>query len=46
MMDSMVLYSTAMLRAVADFLATEPIVYLFAIVCMACIVKVFRALLP
>lgn len=46
MMDSMILYSTAMLRAVADFLATEPVVYLFAIGCMACIIKVFRALLP
>ena len=46
MMDSMVLYSTAMLRAVAEFLATEPVVYLFAIVCVACIIKVFRAFLP
>ena len=46
MMDSMILYSTAMLRAVADFLAAEPIIYLFAIACMACIIKVFRALLP
>ena len=46
MMDSMILYSTAMLQAVADFLATEPVIYLFAIVCMACIIKVFRALLP
>lgn len=46
MMDSMVLYSTAMLRAVADFLATEPIIYLFSIVCMVCIIKVFRAFLP
>ena len=46
MMDSMVQYSTAMLRAVADFLATEPVIYLFAIACMACIIKVFRALLP
>lgn len=46
MMEPMVQYSTAMLQAVADFLAAEPIVYLFAIACMACIVKVFRALLP
>lgn len=46
MMESMVLYSTAMLQAVADFLAAEPIIYLFAIACMACIIKVFRALLP
>lgn len=46
MMDSMVLYSTTMLQAVANFLASEPIVYLFAIVCMACIIKVLRAFLP
>ena len=46
MMESMVLYSTEMLRAVAEFLATEPVIYLFAIACMACLIKVFRALLP
>lgn len=46
MMDSMVQYSTTMLQAVADFLATEPVIYLFAIMCMAYIIKVFRALLP
>ena len=46
MMNSMILYSTAMLRAVAEFLATEPVIYLFGIACMACIIKVFRALMP
>lgn len=46
MMDSMVQYTSATLLAVADFLAAEPIIYLFAIACMACIIKAFRALLP
>lgn len=46
MMDSMIQYSTAMLLAVADFLSAEPVIYLFAIACMACIIKVFRALMP
>lgn len=46
MMQSMIQYSTAMFQVVADFLATEPVIYLFAIMCMACVVKVFRAFLP
>ena len=42
----MISYSVALLGAVADFLAAEPIIYLFAIVCLIGIVKVFRQLLP
>lgn len=45
-MEMMVSYTTALLGAVADFLAAEPIVYLFAIVCLLGIVKVFREFLP
>lgn len=42
----MISYSVALLGAVADFLAAEPIIYLFAIVCLIGIAKVFRQLLP
>ena len=42
----MIDYTTALLTAVADFLGSEPMIYLFAIVCLLGIVKVFRAFLP
>ena len=42
----MISYSVALLGAVADFLAAEPIIYLFAIVCLIGVIKVFRQLLP
>lgn len=42
----MISYTTALLGAVAEFLAAEPVIYLFAIVCLLGIVKVFRQLLP
>lgn len=45
-MEVMISYTTALLSAVADFLYTEPILYLFAIICLLGIVKVFRALMP
>lgn len=45
-MELMVSYTTALLGAVADFLATEPIIYLFAIICLLGIFKMFRAFLP
>lgn len=45
-MELMIEYSTAILGAVASFLGTEPIFYLFAIICLLGIVKVFRALCP
>lgn len=45
-MDLMIEFSVALLGAVADFLATEPIFYLFTIFCLLAIVKVFRALCP
>lgn len=45
-MDVMVSYTTALLNAVADFLASEPMIYLFSIICLMMIVKVFRAFLP
>ena len=42
----MIDFSVALLNAVADFLASEPMIYLFTIVCLIGIVKVFRALMP
>lgn len=46
MMDSMIEFSTAMLGAVATFLGSEPIIYIFALVCLVVIVKVFRLFMP
>ena len=45
-MELMVQYSVSILDAIATFLATEPIFYLFGIVCLIGIIKVFRALCP
>jgi len=45
-MELMINYSVALLNAISSFLATEPIFYLFCIVCLLGIVKVFRALCP
>lgn len=45
-MDLMIEFSIALLGAVADFLAAEPVFYLFSIFCLLAIIKVFRALCP
>lgn len=45
-MQLMIDFSVALLSAFADFLATEPIIYLFTIFCLLGIIKVFRALCP
>ena len=45
-MQVMIDFSVAMLEAVADFLGSEPIIYLFAIVCLCGIVKVFQTFMP
>ena len=41
-MEAMIAYSTGMLEAVAMFLASEPIIYLFGLVCLALLVKVVK----
>ena len=41
-MEAMRTYSTGMLEAVAIFLGSEPIIYLFGLVCLAFIVKVVK----
>ena len=45
-MDVMIEFSTSFLGAVAQFLGSEPIIYLFAICCLVGITKVVRQLLP
>ena len=42
MTDSMRVYSVGMLEAVARFLGSEPIIYLFGLICLAFLVKVVR----
>ncbi|WP_295766029.1 hypothetical protein [uncultured Oscillibacter sp.] len=39
-------FFSLMLTAIADFLGREPIVYLFGLLCLSILVKVFRQLLP
>lgn len=41
-MDTMIAYSVSMLNAVATFLGSEPIIYLFALICLAAVAKVVR----
>ena len=45
-MDRMSEFFAAMLGLVADFLASDPIVYLFGLLCLFILIKVFRQLLP
>ena len=41
-MDAMIAYSTGMLEAIATFLGSEPIIYLFGLICLALVVKVVK----
>lgn len=41
-MEVMIAYSTAMLDAIATFLGSEPIIYLFGLVCLAVVVKAVK----
>ena len=43
-MTSMVDFSIAMLQAVADFLNTEPIIYLFGLILFCFVCKIFKLL--
>ncbi len=45
-MANMADFFSAFLTLTADFLGSEPIVYLFGLVCLIFIIKVFRQLLP
>ena len=41
-MEAMIAYSIGMLEAVARFLGSEPIIYLFGLVCLTLVVKVVK----
>lgn len=41
-MEMMIVYSNAMLEAIAAFLGSEPIIYLFGLVCLVLLVKVVK----
>lgn len=45
-MDDMILFFETFLSLVADWLGSEPIIYLFGIFCLIAVVKVFRQFLP
>ncbi len=45
-MANMTDFIAVMLQLVADFFAAEPIIYLFGILCLIMIIKVFRLFLP
>lgn len=44
-MTPMIDYSVAMLRAVADFLSAEPIIYLFGLVLFCFLCKAIKSLI-
>lgn len=41
-MENMLSFSIGLLEAVADFLGSEPIIYIFGLVCFGIIIKVFK----
>lgn len=45
-MDNMTTFIEVMLHLVADFLASDPIIYLFGLLCLFMLIKVFRLFLP
>lgn len=45
MMSDMVAFSNAMLTALATFLETPPVFYLFGLICFCFIVKAFKILI-
>lgn len=44
-MDDMIAFSRQMMLAVAEFLETPPIFYLFSLVCFMFVVKIFQNLM-
>lgn len=41
-MENMSTFFKEMLGAIADFLGSEPVIYIFGLVCLCMIVKVFK----
>ena len=44
-MENMTAFFTAMLNAFADFLASDPVIYIFGLVCLCIIVKIFKEII-
>lgn len=45
-MSDMIAFCTSILGLLADFLATEPIFYLFALICFVFVCKAVKIFLP
>ncbi len=45
-MASMTDFIAVILRLIADFFAADPIIYLFCLLCLIVLIKVFRLLMP
>lgn len=45
-MDNMTAFFGTMLGITADFLGRDPVIYVFGLVCLSMLFKVFRQLLP
>lgn len=41
-MENMTIFFADMLSAIASFLGSEPIIYIFGLVCLVLVVKVFK----
>lgn len=41
-MDAMMVYSVGMLETVAVFLGSEPIIYLFGLICLVLVIKAVK----
>lgn len=44
-MDNISGFFSVMLTVIADFLGSDPIIYIFALVCLIIVVQIFRRLL-
>lgn len=45
-MDNVTAFLSTTLGIVADFLGRDPVIYIFVLICLSQIVKVFRQFLP
>lgn len=45
-MANMTEFFTVVITTIADFLGRDPVIYLFALICLSQLIKVFRQLLP
>lgn len=41
-MENMTIFFREMLVAIADFLGSDPVIYIFGLVCLGLVVKVFK----